>query len=158
MARVLRHDKRRKNGDRFNLVGWLYDAGYSQVQVVQFLSRNDKECDDEYRATVLTLYQACVKRPAEKRHAHGRVSTGCSSVIDSQHGQGNVLRCVYEEKRNGPQRRATPHPRQEKSDFQLQCGAQCGLEREVRHPLDYVQAKCLSVSSSPQTVVKNSQS
>ena len=143
MARVLKQDWC-KNGDRFNLVGWLYDAGYSQVQVVSYLCRNSAQ-DQERRTTVLSLYQACVKRPAEKRPSNGRVSAACGNVIDSHYGEGNVLRCPYEEAHNKGQRRTTKHERHEKSAFQAQCAGECGLiDGEVRHPLDYVQSKCLS--------------
>lgn len=136
MQRVLRQPWC-KNDDRFNLVGWLYDAGYGPGQVVGYLCRHGAE--EGQRETVKSLYQSCVNRPTHKRHKAGRVSTTCGRVIDGEYGAGNVLRCPYEEARNGERRRK--HNALEKSAYGAECGQACGLS-EVRHPLDFLEKRC----------------
>lgn len=141
MERVMKQKEWLKNWDRFRLVGWFYDAGYSKEMVVQYMCRNDDT--QEHRQTIQSLYQSCVSAPDDKRHVQGRVSAGCGKIIDDVYEQGNVLRCPFEEAQNGEKRNRN-HTSMEKSVFQTQCGSRGNMGCKVTHPLDYVQSQCFS--------------
>ncbi len=142
MARLMQPQRQwLKNWDRFRLVGWLYDAGYSQEQVIGYVCRDGADSGDQ-RATIASLYQSCINVPPDKRRGtQGRVSAGCGRLINDVYETGNVLRCPFEEAKNGDARRKD-HTPLEKSVFQAQCAGRGNLSCSVYHPLDYVQARC----------------
>jgi hypothetical protein len=132
-----------KNWDRLNLVAWLYDSGYTKEAVVRYMCRNVKSQRDEERMTIAALYDDCVNPHKARKKFYGtRLSVPCATVINSIHEEeGNVLRCPFEEAKNGAHRR-NKHTDGEKLSFRTQCAESgCLSGCSFSHPLDFIVEK-----------------
>ena len=124
-----------KNLDRLNLIKYLFDMGYGREQVVTFMCRQSEKREDV--ATIGSEYDACVRRQQTDDRRQGK---SCATIINLGAVPGNVLRCVYEEEKNGEKRREK-HTEHEQLVFTSQCACEAGTTRRIYSPLDYVKIK-----------------
>lgn len=120
--------------DRFNLVGYLWDAGYSQQQVTEYVLRNKPDSRSD-RGEVESRYRECER----SNPSWGRVSSSCGTLMNARFENAHI-RCVYEEQYNEGKRRAN-HTKTEKQAFCDQCVRAARLDTVVYHPLDFVEAR-----------------
>ena len=114
-----------KSKDRLNLVAYLVDMGYKdREKVVNLMCRNRNNPGD--KNIIGSIYDDWVKKKAAKP-SHHRVSLPCSSIINSNFDEGNVLRCAYEEKRNGSER--TKSGLGDQDVYRSQCSCEGSLKR-----------------------------
>jgi hypothetical protein len=121
-----------KNWDRYNLVPFLIDMGYTDRDMI--ISQMCRHKDSlENRETVGSIYDAALRR----RKPNGRISVNCGTIINSIGDEGNIFRCPYEEKKNGQKRRKNHHEK-EKASFTSQCACTLSPSLKIYSPLDYI--------------------
>lgn len=151
LSRVVKQDWY-KNKDRWNLVAYLIDMGYDdKAAVVSQLCR--KRTGGFDNATIESLYDDRIKKKHGKNAKEsylGRCSPRCGTIINATFEADNNLRCLYEERANGEQRRAN-HSDGEKKKFTRQCASAMGdAEHRVLSPMDYIGYKAKRLAQQQQ--------
>jgi hypothetical protein len=140
--------------DRWNLIKYLYQLGYKEIDVLHVLEGKVKECD------IKSLYKDCQLHSSRNELNVFR----CGSVINLTNAPNNFLRCHYEEKHEHENkekygdRRRHNYSTKEKKDFISQCfnpiikrnenAVDDDEDRESsRSPLDFVKIKTNSSST-----------
>jgi hypothetical protein len=134
LSRVVKQDWY-KSKDRLNLVAYLIDMGYQEKEkVVNIMCRNRDNASD--RAIIESIYNDKAKKKLEKL-PHHRISLPCSSIINSNFEEGNVLRCVYEERKNGDVRVKSSVGEQDV--FKHQCICENNLKHvNLKSPMNFI--------------------
>jgi hypothetical protein len=128
-----------KNWDRFNLIPFLIDMGYDdRDKLVNVMCRHRDNIDN--RREITNVYDPAMKKKNTQRKL---ISVPCGTIINSLYEEGNVLRCPYEEAKNGDKRRKN-HTAKEKAVFTTQCACSLGAPVNIQYPMDYINQKAIT--------------
>ena len=149
-----------------NLVPLLLDMGYdSKEDIVNAMCRHGGKADPNGggfdHAAIESLYDRWARKKREAQQADspsykGRCSVGCGTIINSTFASGNNIRCHYEAKANGSERRAN-HTDHEKRKFRLQCGTALEAGLRIVSPMDFVAYKARQILVAEATAKRQQQ-
>lgn len=126
-----------KNWDRFNLIPFLIDMGYdNKDKLINVMSRHRDTADN--RKELANVFDPALKKKNTQKT--GFISVPCGTIINSLYEEGNVLRCPYEEAKNGDKRRKN-HNAKEKAVYTSQCACSLGSAANIHSPMDYINCK-----------------
>jgi hypothetical protein len=136
MARVITA-KWYKCFDRLNLVALLVDSGYKDVERVTSLMCRDEADNKTNRLTIGRIHLEQMKKKQAEQEGR-RISVPCATIINSTYQDGHLLRCKFEEAKNGTTRRRN-HSEQEKEVFRKACACSMGDPTvRIYSPLDFI--------------------
>jgi DNA primase large subunit len=141
--------------DRLNAVRYLIDMAYTKEEAVGYLCRSHEK-DREYVLAIETAYDSFsrLKRANPDGVTSQHHSFYCGSIINlkQQHGNKNVIRCVFAEK---AEQRVKSHRRcdytvKEKEVFRQACSDTLCKKPffPISHPIQYSLLQMSSSSSS----------
>lgn len=128
--------------DRINIVRYLIDLAYTKKEVLRYLCLG-KEQDASYIVEIANIYDRFSRRKRlnPKALSSQHHSSGCGFLINTApiKKEKSFLKCVFAEAACKDSLRRTDFTTNEKTEFQVQCGATLTrpLIYGVRNPVQY---------------------
>lgn len=123
-----------KNMERVNLIPTLIDMGYTDRKAIVEVMCPSRNNNPVKQREIEAIYDSTIKKKKNEP-----LSVPCGTIINSKYDDGTILRCIYEEAKNGQQRKK--HGNNEKDEFMQQCACTLGPSATIRRPLDFINIK-----------------
>jgi hypothetical protein len=123
-----------KNMERVNLIPTLIDMGYTDMKAIVEVMCPSRNNNPIKQREIEAIYNSTIKKKKNEP-----LSVPCGTIINSKYDDGTMLRCVYEEEKNGQNRRK--HGNNEKEVFMEACACKLGAAVNIRRPLDFINFK-----------------
>lgn len=133
-----------QNMDRVSAVSYLIDMGYQMNDVPRLLNDNGKQ-------EIVSHYRSLMKRRNDPRKVKPGALTSlcCNAWFTIDGSKGHTIRCPYEKKANGNQRKTKEElTDEEKKGYRAECAATLGPTNgnRIGHPIEYVRHKIREMS------------